>query len=132
MNDTSLLKMLISMLAVLLFSSLNAYAESEKRTRTTTTVEIKDALTIHSHYSFEMAKFRVLVSKEDLSKGRLILDCESIGCDDLEGLYNPDTIVYLPNNQLGTTRSLLNYSGREADISIRKSDGHVRRIRLYK
>lgn len=87
---------------------------------------------LNTHYSFEGAKFRVLASAEDLSKGKLILTCEDPSCGSMEGLYNADTTVYLPNEETGSTHDLLNYSDHKADITIRKTDNHIRRIRLYK
>jgi len=123
MNNIQVYKLLLTVLAALLFGTSNVYAQAGV---------IGEARTLDTHHSFELAKFRVLVSKEDLEQGRVILDCKEIGCTTMEGLYDPDTIVYLPNGEEGVTPDLLNYSGRRADISIRKSDQHVRRIRLYK
>jgi len=123
MKNTNIYKLLLTMLAALLFGISNVYAQSGV---------IGEARTLDTHHSFELAKFRVLVSKEDLEQGRIILDCKEIGCTTMGGLYDADTIVYLPNGEEGVTPDLLNYSGRRADISIRKTDQHVRRIRLYK
>ena len=125
MNNTNMHKILAAVLISLLFGSFSVYTQAKTDTAGT-------ALTLNTHHSFEMAKFRVLVGKEDLEHGKVILDCEDIGCSTMEGIYDPDTVVYLPDGKVGSTPQLLNYSDRNADISIRKSDKHVRRIRLYK
>jgi len=122
LNNVPRQNFLMAMLMFLLIASTSTYSRPQ----------IGEAHTFKTHHFLERAKFRVLVSKDDLNKGKVIIDCAEVGCDYMEGLYDTDTLVYLPSNKTGSTQDLLNYSGRNGDISIRKIDQRIRRIQLYK
>ena len=116
------------MLITLLAFSGNLFAEQN------TGFKIKTAIgePLESFQTLEWKKFTVLASAGDLGVGRIITSCENAACKKIEANYDTTTIVSLPNNKIGTTRDLLNFSAFHADIMIRKADQHIHKISLYK
>jgi len=128
MNKISKQNISLALLMALLTISTNLYAEQNTHSTITTTI----GTTLNTFNIIEGTKFSVLVSADDLNKGRVITLCEEANCEAVKASYDATTLVDLPNNKKGTTRDLLNFSKQRADIIIRKIDQHIHQIGLYK